>query len=50
MFIHEMTDRECRSALENANVGRLGCALDKKPYVVPMNARRHRIFRILPSG
>lgn len=37
MFIHEMSDDECRRALENASIGRLGCALNNKPYVVPMN-------------
>ena len=36
MFIHEMTDAECRSALQKASVGRLGCARDKRPYVVPI--------------
>jgi nitroimidazol reductase NimA-like FMN-containing flavoprotein (pyridoxamine 5'-phosphate oxidase superfamily) len=37
MFIHEMTDDECRSALEKAGVGRLGCARDSQPYVVPIS-------------
>lgn len=37
MFIHEMTADECRTALEKAKVGRLGCALDSQPYVVPIN-------------
>ena len=37
MFIHEMTLDECRTALEKANVGRLACALDGQPYVVPIN-------------
>ena len=36
MFIHEMTDNECRSALNQTSVGRLGCALDNQPYVVPV--------------
>ncbi|MDQ2936648.1 MAG: pyridoxamine 5'-phosphate oxidase family protein [Acidobacteriota bacterium] len=36
MFIHEMTDDECRSALQEASVGRLGCARDNQPYVVPI--------------
>lgn len=35
MFIHEMTDDECRSALQKASVGRLGSARDNRPYVVP---------------
>jgi nitroimidazol reductase NimA-like FMN-containing flavoprotein (pyridoxamine 5'-phosphate oxidase superfamily) len=37
VFIHEMTDEECRSALQNASVGRLACARDNQPYVVPIN-------------
>ncbi|MGH9883076.1 MAG: pyridoxamine 5'-phosphate oxidase family protein, partial [Pyrinomonadaceae bacterium] len=36
MFIHEMTADECRSALQNATVGRLGCSRDNQPYVVPI--------------
>jgi len=37
MFIHEMTIDECYSALQKASVGRLGCALNNQPYVVPIN-------------
>jgi nitroimidazol reductase NimA-like FMN-containing flavoprotein (pyridoxamine 5'-phosphate oxidase superfamily) len=37
MFIHEMTIDECHAALRKANVGRLGCALNNQPYVVPIN-------------
>lgn len=37
MFIHEMTVDECRSALKNANIGRLACARDNQPYLVPIN-------------
>ena len=37
MFIHEMTNDECRSALQKATIGRLGCALNDQPYVVPIN-------------
>ena len=37
MFIHEMAAYECRSALQKANIGRLGCALNNQPYVVPIN-------------
>jgi uncharacterized protein len=36
MFIHEMTDRECRNALKKASVGRLGCSRNNQPYVVPI--------------
>jgi nitroimidazol reductase NimA-like FMN-containing flavoprotein (pyridoxamine 5'-phosphate oxidase superfamily) len=37
MFVHEMTADQCRSALQKANIGRLACARDGQPYVVPIN-------------
>jgi uncharacterized protein len=37
MFIHEMSVDECHSALRKATIGRLGCALNNQPYVVPVN-------------
>jgi nitroimidazol reductase NimA-like FMN-containing flavoprotein (pyridoxamine 5'-phosphate oxidase superfamily) len=37
MFIHEMTKEECTDALKRANFGRLACARDNQPYVVPIN-------------
>jgi uncharacterized protein len=36
VYIHEMTEFECRQALERAEVGRLACARDNQPYVVPV--------------
>lgn len=36
MFIHDMTEAECRHALKHASVGRIGCARDQQPYVVPI--------------
>ncbi len=36
MFIHDMTEAECRHALKQASVGRIGCARDLQPYVVPI--------------
>jgi hypothetical protein len=36
MFIHEMTEADCRGALQCASFGRLGCARDNQPYVVPI--------------
>ncbi len=36
MFIHEMTESECRQALRGATVGRLACARDNQPYIVPI--------------
>ena len=35
-LIHEMSDNECRAVLARGSIGRLGCALDNQPYVVPI--------------
>ena len=37
MFIHEMTRGECNEMLGRAKFGRLGCARDNQPYVLPLN-------------
>ncbi len=37
MFIHEMSELECRRALDSSTVGRIACARDNQPYVVPIN-------------
>jgi len=37
MVIHEMTEKDCSEILSRASLGRLGCALDNQPYVVPIN-------------
>jgi nitroimidazol reductase NimA-like FMN-containing flavoprotein (pyridoxamine 5'-phosphate oxidase superfamily) len=36
MFIHDMTETECRRALNQANVGRLACSHRNQPFVVPI--------------
>lgn len=36
MLIHELTDSECRKVLAGTNLGRLACARDDQPYVVPI--------------
>lgn len=36
MVIHEMDVGECRTLLLKTNFGRLACALDNQPYVVPI--------------
>jgi nitroimidazol reductase NimA-like FMN-containing flavoprotein (pyridoxamine 5'-phosphate oxidase superfamily) len=36
MYIHEMSETECRIALARSGFGRLGCARDNQPYVVPI--------------
>lgn len=36
MTIDEMTEKECLEILQRASVGRLGCAMDNQPYVVPI--------------
>ncbi len=42
VFIHEMTEFECRKALQQATVGRLACARDNQPYVIPIYFVFHR--------
>ena len=37
MFIHEMSRTECDEALSQAKFGRLACAQDNQPYVLPLN-------------
>jgi nitroimidazol reductase NimA-like FMN-containing flavoprotein (pyridoxamine 5'-phosphate oxidase superfamily) len=37
MFIHEMSRAECDEALSRAKYGRLACAQDNQPYVLPVN-------------
>ena len=36
MHVKEMTLEECYRALKTAHLGRLGCAHDNQPYVVPI--------------
>ena len=36
MLINEMTETECRAALADASLGRVGCSLEGQPYVVPV--------------
>jgi nitroimidazol reductase NimA-like FMN-containing flavoprotein (pyridoxamine 5'-phosphate oxidase superfamily) len=37
MFIHEMSADECSTALKETHLGRLACAQDNQPYIVPIN-------------
>src|ERR1035437_7616287 len=41
MLIHEMTNRECFDALARLRFGRLGCARDNQPYVIPIYFTYH---------
>lgn len=36
MLVEQMTESECFQALDGARLGRLGCARDNQPYVVPI--------------
>jgi uncharacterized protein len=36
MMIHEMTGEECHEFLRQTKFGRLGCARNQQPYVVPI--------------
>jgi len=35
MLIHQLTSAECREVLARTTVGRLACARDNQPYIVP---------------
>jgi nitroimidazol reductase NimA-like FMN-containing flavoprotein (pyridoxamine 5'-phosphate oxidase superfamily) len=37
MFIHEMSEAQCRGELGRAHFGRLACARNNQPYILPMN-------------
>ena len=36
MLINEMSEQECHTTLAGASFGRIGCALDDQPYIVPV--------------
>jgi nitroimidazol reductase NimA-like FMN-containing flavoprotein (pyridoxamine 5'-phosphate oxidase superfamily) len=36
MLIHELTPNECREILKRTNLGRLACARDNQPYIIPI--------------
>jgi len=36
MVINKLTPKECESLLEKAALGRLACALENQPYVIPI--------------
>lgn len=37
MFVHEMTVEECRAVLAGMRVGRLACARENQPYIIPFH-------------
>ena len=37
MLIHDLTPQECRELIRRLAVGRLACARDNQPYVVPIS-------------
>lgn len=37
MIIHELTEAECLAVLSRVTVGRLACARENQPYVVPIS-------------
>ncbi len=36
MTIDQLPEEQCRAVLQRATMGRLGCAVDNQPYVVPV--------------
>ena len=37
MLIHKLTSAECEDVLARTTLGRLGCARDNQPYIVPIS-------------
>jgi nitroimidazol reductase NimA-like FMN-containing flavoprotein (pyridoxamine 5'-phosphate oxidase superfamily) len=52
MFIHDMTDAECRQVLREAKVGRLACARGNQPYIVPIYFAysEHHLYAVSTIG
>jgi nitroimidazol reductase NimA-like FMN-containing flavoprotein (pyridoxamine 5'-phosphate oxidase superfamily) len=47
MLVHELTTFECEEVLERTSLGRLACAKDGQPYVVPIHFSFDRARRCL---
>jgi nitroimidazol reductase NimA-like FMN-containing flavoprotein (pyridoxamine 5'-phosphate oxidase superfamily) len=43
MLIQDMTREMCVDLLKRTHVGRLGCANDSQPYIVPISFAYHRL-------
>jgi uncharacterized protein len=52
LFTMEMTVEECRDALARASVGRLACACENQPYVVPVSfaVDKNRVYSFSMPG
>lgn len=44
MIINEMTKTEINALLSRASIGRLACARDDHPYIVPLRFAYHSVF------
>ena len=42
MLIHELSPGECEAVLERATIGRVACAKDGQPYIVPVHVAFHQ--------
>jgi nitroimidazol reductase NimA-like FMN-containing flavoprotein (pyridoxamine 5'-phosphate oxidase superfamily) len=42
MLIHKLLEEECLTAIAHARLGRLACARDNQPYVVPVYLALHK--------
>lgn len=47
MRVQELTVGECEEILVRSNIGRLACAHDNQPYIVPINFSFDRVRRCL---
>lgn len=37
MQVKELSEKDCRAALQRASMGRLGCSFEDQPYVIPVH-------------
>jgi nitroimidazol reductase NimA-like FMN-containing flavoprotein (pyridoxamine 5'-phosphate oxidase superfamily) len=54
MLVHELSERECAEVLGRSDLGRLACAHDGQPYIVPIHfsfdADRHCLYAFSTVG
>ena len=49
MIVYELTSAQCHDVLSTASIGRLGCALNGQPYIVPISLYFDREAKCLYS-
>ena len=44
VLVHELSPGECEAVLERATIGRVACAMDGQPYIVPVHVAFHERY------